>query len=237
MSTTTGIRAGLCLLTLALVAQHAAHAATTLDADGRGVETIGFAQLESVLQTWNDSEFAEDFILWSAAVEGAAQALPSSADGAAWQDSFAMPTMFGGSGGTSGSISFADGDSTTWARSYYEVDFTLDTAMSYTFSGSISALASLSDSASFELITLDLWAAVETFYTNSGTVDFAGAGILGPGSYRLLVQAATGFDVGPGNYESLSTYEFELKFAAVPLPAGVWLLIAALGSLGFARRR
>lgn len=71
------------------------------------------------------------------------------------------------------------------------------------------------------------------------TLDFAGtqipengvlnAGLLSAGTYSFLVSGSvTGL---------AAVYEGGLTVAPVPLPAGVWLLVTALGGLGFFARR
>lgn len=117
--------------------------------------------------------------------------------------------------------------------SYMIVDFDINVTQSYTLSGFLDAtsIANGLGTASFELIGPG---GTEIFSdTNSGLVALAGAGLLAPGSYSLIVVANATADAAGDN--ATAEFNFEFEFAEVPEPATGALFLLAIFAIN--RRR
>ncbi len=131
-----------------------------------------------------------------------------------------------------GSIDFLGGSFSEVFNSQ-SLDFTVDQAVNFVFTGTLDAGAACGGGIASVSMSSNFMTNVSAS-CGDGLQSLSNFGILAAGAYSLDMSAfLEGFDLT----EDFGTTDFTLKLTAVPVPAAVWLFGSALGLFGWMRRK
>lgn len=138
-------------------------------------------------------------------------------------------------GSQSGSVagSVIGGDSSSDANFFQDLDFTVDQAVNFTFTGSLDAGTGSCDGIASVSMSSNFMTNVSAS-CGDGLQLLNNSGVLAAGTYSLDMDV---FLEGSDFTEDYGNTDFTLTLTAVPVPAAVWLFGSALCLLVWTKRR